>query len=54
MDLKLKKRYVVYLQEVSVKIVVSIGYKQKVHGDTKRWSLKLYNLKVLFIPLSVA
>lgn len=29
MDGKLKKRYIVYLQDVSVKNVVSIGYKLK-------------------------
>ena len=29
MDGKLNKRYIVYLQDVSVKNVVSIGYKLK-------------------------
>jgi len=30
MDGKVNKRYIVYLEDVSVKIVVSIGYKLKV------------------------
>ena len=45
MDGKLNKRYIVYLEDVSVKVVVSIGYKLKV-GTQKDVHSSIRCLKV--------